>query len=217
MAGLWCQGCQPQTFRSLLMLITARPWRVVMLLSKRRVSSRSTEFEERPSDAGMRDGQVELEVKMSNKRNLWKSSRTRDHCTSLKRVKSPGRWLLPSKGNGLVKRAPSDAGQGWKNLWLRSCKKTEQKVVLNEEAKFCGVGFGRLYGDQQFASSLRVRSLFHSCWWQAVRPFLLLEVLKPCRSLLNLRSVALEWFIQGAWFTMTSPAMDDDDYRRVYA
>ena len=63
-----------------------------------------------------------------------------------------------------------------KRPWLRSCKKTEQKVILNEEARkisSCRVGLGRLFMETNgFASSLRESVLYSiHAGGKRIRPF----------------------------------------------
>lgn len=95
-------------------------------------------------------------------------------------------------------------------------------MILNEKARkisSCRVGFGRFYGDQQFASSLRESVLYSiHAGGKRIRPFLLLEVLeslqvtiKPAHAQV---ATALEMIHTGSLIHDDLPAMDDDDYRR---
>ena len=66
----------------------------------------------------------------------------------------------------------------------------EQKVILNEEARkisSCRVGLGRLlWRPAVCLPSLRESVLYSiHAGGKRIRPFLLLEVLEPCRWLLN--------------------------------
>ena len=88
-----------------------------------------------------------------------------------------------------------------------------------EKISSCRVCFGRFYGDQQFASSLRESVLYSiHAGGKRIRPFLLLEVLealqvaiKPAHAQV---AAALEMIHTGSLIHDDLPAMDDDDYRR---
>ena len=126
------------------------------------------------------------------------------------------------KGMVLSKEPQATLDKAEKDLWSRSCKKTEQKVILNEEARKLALVESALEDFMETSSlPLVYESLFsHSihAGGKRIRPFLLLEVLEAFKVAIRPAhaqvAAALEMIHTGSLIHDDLPAMDDDDYRR---